>query len=172
MDASKVALGVCIVTLDGVDLGHTKGGVELTYEPVWHDISVDAYGETKVDKRLMGEHITAKVPLAEHTIANLKVAIPTGTLVSSAGKARLDVGSKAGKKASAEASTLVLKPVDATGDEHTVTIFKAVAGNQIVIPYQNDAERVLEVEFNGLVDETKTDGARLFSIGDPTAVAA
>ncbi len=171
-DVSKVALGVCIANFDAVDLGHTKGGCELTYEPVWHDVTVDLYGESKVEKRLVGEHITAKVPLAEHTIANLKVAMPAGTVVSGGGKSRIDVGSEAGLKASAEAGILTLTPVDATGVEHTVTIHKAIAGNQVTLAYRNDEERVLEVEFEGLIDETKTNGKRLFSIGDPTAVAA
>lgn len=171
-DASKVALGVCNVTFDAVNLGHTKGGVELTYEPVWHDVSVDMYGESKIDKRLIGEHVTAKVPLAEYTVANLKVAIPAGTVVTNAttpSKQRVNVGSTAGTKASVESSPLVLTPVDAVGAEHTVTIHKAVAGNQITLAHQNDAERIIEVEFEGLIDETKTDGAYLFSIGDPTA---
>lgn len=174
-DVTKVALGVCTVSYDGVDLGHTKGGVELTYEPVWHDVTVDAYGETKVDKRLMGEHITAKVPLAEQTVQNLKVAMPSGTIVTDGTaptKNRLDVGSTAGLRASAEAAPLVLTPVDATDANSTVTIPKAIAGNQIVLSYVNDAERVIEVEFEGIIDETKADGARLFSIGDTTATAA
>lgn len=173
-DVTKVALGVCTVSYDGVDLGHTKGGVELTYEPVWHDVTVDVYGETKVDKRLMGEHITAKVPLAEYTVANLKAAMPGGTIVTDGTtptKKRLDVGSQAGLKASAEAAPLVLTPVDAVGVEHTVTIHKAIAGNQIVLSHVNDAERVIEVEFEGIIDESKADGARLFSIGDTTATA-
>ncbi len=171
-DATKVALGVCTVLFDAVNLGHTKGGVELTYEPVWHDVSVDLYGESKIDKRLMGEHITAKVPLAEYTVANLKVAMPAGTVVTDAvtpTKTRLDAGSTAGLRASVEAAPLVLTPVDATGVEHTVTIHKAIAANQITLAHQNDAERIIEVEFEGLIDETKTEGKYLFSIGDSTA---
>lgn len=174
-DATKVALGVCSVSFDSVELGHTKGGVEVTYEPIWHDVTVDAYGESKVDKRLMGEHITAKVPLAEYTVANLKVGMPAGTIVTDGTtptKTRIDVGSEAGVKASAEAAELILTPVDATGVEHTITIHKAVAGNQITLNHVNDDERIIEVEFEGLIDEANANGARLFSIGDPTATAA
>lgn len=174
-DATKVALGVCDVVFDSVNLGHTKGGVELSYEPVWHDVTVDHYGESKVDKRLMGEHVVAKVPLAEYTVANLKVGIPAGTVVTDGvtpTKVRLDVGSTAGLRASAEAAELALTPVDAAGVEHTVTIHKAIAGNQLDLAHQNDEERVIAVEFEGLIDESNADGARLFSIGDTTAAAA
>lgn len=165
MDATNVALGVCTVTFDSVNLGHTKGGVEFTYEPTWHDVTVDYYGESVVRKRLMGEKAMAKVPLAEYTIANAKIAIPAGT-VAGAGDERVEVGSSAGKSSDDLAAELVLVPVDATGNEHTITIHKAMVANAITISHVNDAERVLECEFHALIDESNSDGNYLFSIGD------
>lgn len=169
-DATKIALGVCAATFDSVDLGHTKGGVECVYEPVWHDVKVDQYGDTIVKKRLMGEKFTAKVPLAEYTVANLKVGIPAGTVVG-AGPTRLDVGSSAGVSSDDLAAALVLVPVDATGDEHTVTVPKAMVGSQVTLSHVNDGERVIECVFEAIIDESKSEGAYLFSIGDPAAVA-
>lgn len=168
-DATKIALGVCTGTFDSVALGHTKGGVECVYEPVWHDVKVDQYGDTIVKKRLMGEKFTAKVPLAEYTVANLGIGIPAGTVVGTTVK-RLDVGSSAGKSSDDLAATLVLTPVDATGNEHTITIPKAMVGSQVTLSHVNDGERVIECTFEAIIDESKADGARLFSIGDPAAV--
>ena len=54
-DATKVQMGVCNVTIDGTDLGHTKGGVEVAYEPILKDVVVDLYGETPVEKKIIGE---------------------------------------------------------------------------------------------------------------------
>ena len=167
-DATKIALGVCTGTFDGVTLGHTKGGVECVYEPVWHDVKVDQYGDTVVKKRLMGEKFTAKVPLAEYTVANLGIGIPAGTVVGTTIK-RLDVGSSAGKSSDDLAATLVLTPVDATGDEHTITVPKAMVGSQVTLSHVNDGERIIECTFEAIIDESKADGARLFSIGDPAA---
>jgi len=169
-DATKIALGVCTASFDGVALGHTKGGVECVYEPVWHDVKVDQYGDTIVKKRLMGEKFTAKVPLAEYTVANLGVGIPAGTVIGTTVK-RLDVGSSAGKSSDDLAAELVLTPVDATGAEHTITVPKAMVGSQITLSHVNDGERIIECTFEAIIDETQDDGARLFSIGDPAATA-
>lgn len=167
-DATKIALGVCTATFDSVALGHTKGGVECIYEPVWHDVKVDQYGDTIVRKRLMGEKFTAKVPLAEYTIANLGVGMPAGTEVGTTTK-RLDMGSDAGKSSDTLAAKLVLHPVDATGVEHDITIHKAMVGSQVTLSHVNDGERVIECTFEAIIDESKGAGAKLFSIGDPAA---
>jgi len=174
-DATKIALGVCNATFDGVALGHTKGGVECVYEPVWHDVKVDQYGDTVVKKRLMGEKFTAKVPLAEYTIANLGIGMPAGTVVTDGTtptKKRLDVGSSAGASSDDLAAVLLLHPVDATGVEHDITVHKAMVGSQVTLSHVNDGERIIECNFEAIIDETQDDGARLFSIGDTTAVAA
>lgn len=166
-DITNVQVGVCSVTFNGTDLGHTKGGVEVTYEPIYHDVMVDKYGQTVVDKILIGEKMTAKVPLAEFTIANLKASMPKGTYAGAA-NTRLLLGSAAGKKASANAASLVLHPINEGTRRHDVVMYKAYPGNPIVIPHVNDAEKVFEVIFEALLDETKSDGNYLGLIGDST----
>ncbi len=169
-DATKIALGVCKVTFDSIDLGHTKGGVEVVYEPVWHDVKVDQYGDTIVRKRLMGEKFTAKVPLAEYTVANLKVGMPAGTIVGTTNK-RLDMGSSAGKSSSTLAAALLLHPVDSgTAKDFDINVPKAMVDSQITLSHVNDGERIIECTFEAIIDESKADGARLFSIGDPATV--
>lgn len=159
----NVKLGVCEVTFNSVELGHTKGGVTVTYEPSYHDVTVDAYGETVVDKRLLGEKLIAKVPLAEATLANLQVAIPEGTTAGT----KLTIGSSVGDSLEANAAVLTLHPVENGSDNlaDDVTFYKAVVSNSIELPYMNDGERIIEVEFTALLDETKTDGDYLGAIG-------
>lgn len=165
-DIANVKLGVCSVEFNSVDLGHTKGGVTVTYEPTYHDLMVDAYGETVIDKKLLGEKFTAKVPLAESTLANLQIAIPEGTTDGS----KLTIGSTVGDSLSDEAKQLVLHPIanESTNLEDDVVFHKAVVASTIELPYQNDGERIIEVEFVALIDETKTDGNYLGFIGDST----
>jgi len=129
----NVKLGVCEVTFNDVELGHTKGGVVLTYEPSYHDVSVDAYGETVVDKRLLGEKITAKVPLAESTLANLQVAMPMATTDGTT----LTIGSSVGDSLADEAKVLELHPVANAYDnlDDDFTMYKAVVTNTIELPY-------------------------------------
>jgi hypothetical protein len=166
-DITNVKLGICSVTFDDTDLGHTKGGVTVTYEPTYHDVTVDAYGETVVDKKLLGERLVARVPLAESTLANLQVAIPEGTTSGS----KLTIGSSVGDALSDEAAELVLHPSANASDnlDDDVVFHTAVVASTIELPYVNDGERIIEVEFVALLDESKSDGNYLGFIGDSTS---
>lgn len=166
-EITNVKLGVCNVTFNDVALGHTKGGVTVSYEPTYHDVAVDAYGETVVDKRLLGERLSATVPLAEATLANLQVAIPEGTTSGS----KLTIGSSVGDSLADEAKELVLHPVENASDnlDDDVVFHTAVVASTVELPYQNDGERIIEVEFVALLDESKSDGNYLGFIGDSTS---
>jgi hypothetical protein len=165
-DITNVKLGVCSVKFNNVDLGHTKGGVTVTYEPTYHDVTVDMYGETVVDKRLLGEKLLAKVPLAESTLANLQIAIPEGTTSGS----KLTIGSTVGDSLADESKQLVLHPIANASDnlDDDVIFHKAVVSSTIEMPFANDGEKIIEVEFTALLDETKSDGNYLGFIGDST----
>lgn len=167
-DATNVQLGVCEVTFNGVNLGHTKGGVEVTYEPKYHDVTVDKYGDTVVQKYLTGETFMAKVPLAEFTIANLAVAMPKGAFAGAA-NARRTLGSAAGKKATDSSAQLVLHPASEGTRRHDIVIHKAYASSPVVLKHANDEEKIMEVEFHAILDESKSDGNYLGFIGDSTA---
>lgn len=166
-NVTNVKVGICDVYFNGAHLGHTKGGVEVSYEPVYHEVAVDAYGETPVEKYLIGEKWTAKVPLAEYTIANLNIAIPQSTLAGS--NARVTLGAKAGKKATDDAAQLILHPVGASGAENDIVLYKAYVDSTVVLPHRNDEERLIEVTFIALLDESKSDGNYLGLIGDSSA---
>lgn len=166
-DITNVKVGVCSVTFNGVDLGHSKGGVEVSYEPVYHDVTVDKYGETVVDKVLIGEKMVAKVPLAELTIANLKVAMPQGTFAGAA-NTRLLLGQNAGARASSSAAQLVLHPYNMGTRANDIVFHKAFVSSTVDLKMKVDEENVFEVEFEALLDETKAQGNYLGLIGDST----
>ena len=167
---TNVNMGVCSVKLNGVDLGHTKGGVEVTYKPDFADITVDLYGDSVVDKRLKAEEFSAKIPLAEATLANLKRVIPAGTLTESGGKTALKIGRQAGYLLSANAAQLVLHPVvnDASDISEDIVLWKAVQIGEIKLALNNEDMEIMEGEFLALIDESKTAGNYLATIGDTT----
>ena len=167
-DITNVKVGVCDVTFNSVNLGHTIGGVEVTYEPVYKDVMVDAYGETIVEQYLIGEKLTAKVPLAESTIANMRNAIPQSTFAGAA-NARITIGAKAGKKSTDDAAELVLHPSGEGTRAFDIVLHKAISSEGITLSHTNDGEKVIEVTFTALLDETKSDGNYLGLIGDSTA---
>lgn len=167
-NVDNVRLGVCSVTFNGIDLGHTKGGVEVTYEPTHHDITVDKFGETVVEKKLIGEKLMAKVPLAEYTIANLKAAMPQGQYQGAA-NARIHVGSSSGLGAKVDSAQLVLHPINDGTRAYDVVFHKAYVASTITLNHKIDEEKVIEVEFEALLDESKSDNNYLGFIGDSTA---
>jgi len=166
-DVTNVQLGICDVSFNGVDLGHTIGGVEVSYEPEHHDVMVDKYGNTVVQKYLIGEKLTAKLALAEFTIANLRNAMPQATFAGAA-NSRITLGAAAGKKATDDAAQLVLHPRNEGTRRHDVVIYKAYVGSTVVLAHKNDEEKVIEVTFEALLDETRSDGNYLGLIGDST----
>lgn len=159
----NVKLGVCSVTFGGVDLGHTIGGVEVSYAPEYHETKVDKYSGV-AERWLVGEKLSAKVPLAENTLTVIKNAITHSTDNTD----HVTLGSNAGKRSSTYAKLLVLHPIanaanDRSGD---VGIYKAHVSNEITIAYKNDGEQIIEAMFDGLVDEGRSDGNLLGMIGD------
>lgn len=166
-DITNVKMGVCSVKFGTTDLGHTKGGATVTYEPDIHDVNVDMYGSTPAEKILIGQRLKATVPVAEATLANLAIALPGTTADASA----ITIGGKVGQVLSDDAETLVLHPVanEPTDLSEDVVIFKAVVVNTIEIPFKVDEERVVELEFEGIIDESKGDGSMLGLIGDSSA---
>lgn len=86
-DTQNVKLGVCKVIYDGVDLGYTKGGVEVGVATETHKVEVDQFGKTAVNELIMARNVSAKVPLAETTLDNLVRIMPGATLVSNGVKA-------------------------------------------------------------------------------------
>lgn len=83
----NVKLGVCSVLFDGVDLGFTKGGVEVEVATSTKEITVDQMGETPIGEIIMGRTVQATVPLAETTLDNLVAIMPGSELISDGAKA-------------------------------------------------------------------------------------
>lgn len=168
-DIDNVKLGPCSVTFNGVDVGHTKGGVTVSYEAEYHDVTVDKYGNTVAEKVLIGETLKVTVPLAENTIANMLIAIPAATSVGTSERAT--IGKDAGVRMAQYAKELVLHPLanQVSDLSEDVVLHKALVSEGIEWKYATDGERMAEVVFHALLDEAKADGNRLGFIGDSTA---
>lgn len=84
-DVRNIKLSAADVTFDGIPLGFTKGGVDVTLETATKAINVDQYGDTDLDERIIKRSIKVKVPLAEHSLEILSKLIPGATLVATGG---------------------------------------------------------------------------------------
>ncbi len=84
-DTKNVKLGVCLVTYDGVDLGYTKGGVEVEVKTETKKVMVDQFGNSEINEYILGRTCMVKVPLAETTVENLARFMPGATLTAQNG---------------------------------------------------------------------------------------
>lgn len=83
----NVKLGVCNVIFDGVDLGLTKGGVEVEVASTTYEVKVDQTGESPIAELITGRSVQATVPMAETTLENLVRIMPGAVLVTDGAKA-------------------------------------------------------------------------------------
>lgn len=166
----KVAAG-SLVTLGGVDLGHTVDGVEIEIERELTEVKTDLYGNTPVDYVVSGQKAVAKMKLAEiHPLTMAYIAPESDWDVGSADD-HVHFGTKAGYSLRNDALELVITPQGGNSDGNlTITFFKAVATSPVKLAYKIDEQSVFEVEFTALVDESRaaTDGRLLGRMGPAT----
>lgn len=164
----NLEMGACLVTFKEIDLGLTKGGVNVTFSTDITDITADQFGDTIIDTIIKGRKVVVKVPMAESDLTKLASTIPGSTLVGTTTK-KLVIKAAVGTSLRALAGPLVLHPkARAVGDlSKDVTINLAQAKGDFSYAYKHDEQRIYEVEFTGFVD-LETD--ELFTLGDPAAV--
>ena len=119
-DTKNVKLGVCKVFYDGVDLGYTQGGVDVTVKTETHKVNVDQFGKTTINEVILSRDVTAKTPLAETTLENLVKIMPGAVLT------------EVGGSAATGTITIATNPTDGNG---VVVTFKTsgATGNQVNI---------------------------------------
>lgn len=84
-DTRNVKLGVCRITWGGVDLGYTKGGVEVAVTTETKKVTVDQFGNSEINEYIMGRTVTVTAPLAETTVENLNRIMPGSSLTVAGG---------------------------------------------------------------------------------------
>ena len=172
----NVKLGVCKVFHNGVDLGFTKGGVEVTVETETHEVSVDQYGNTPIDEYITGRTASVSVPLAETTLENLVAIMPGAQLVtdaSTSGKSVL-IPTGVGAKLADFAKELILVPKGVNGTldyKDAFRIPKAATPGAMTFAYRLDEERIFNCNFKAY-PVVENDVEVLFQVGEVKAPTA
>lgn len=81
-NTSNVKMGVCKVIYKGVDLGYTKGGVNVDVTTSTHPVTIDQFGESIINEYITKREIKVTCPLAETTLENLVLTMPGATLLN------------------------------------------------------------------------------------------
>lgn len=164
---ANVRIGDCDVFLNEVHLGHTKGGVEFTFEREFEDLTVDKFGSMPLDMALTGQNLLIKAYLAEITNDVLNVAIPEGAYALGSEDDKLGLGTDAGYLLKQDAKPLRLHPRNKAADDYSedVYIWLAASVENVEMGYKIDEQRIIETTFRAFVDETQPDGSRLGRIG-------
>ena len=152
-------------------MGHTLGGVELTIEREFTDLTVDKYGTTPVDKALTGQRLLVTATLAQPDFYTLDAALPESSAIDVASD-RVNIGTDAGYLLRNDSGLLVLHPLKNNNDDLTedINIYKAVSVETVTLPFRVDEQRGVEITWEALVDESYDSGRRLGHIG-PAAVS-
>jgi hypothetical protein len=170
----NVKLGPCSVTFNAVDLGYTKGGVEVEVATTAADVKVDQFGDSPIDSVITGRTVKVKVPMAESTLDNLVAIMPGAALVTDgvdSTKKKVTVPNGVGTSLRALAQKLTLHPqgVAANDKSQDFVVPLAMTSGSMSFAYKLDEERVFNVEFTGYPDETN--GGLLYVYGDESATA-
>tara|TARA_Y100000310_G_scaffold338183_1_gene427132 strand:+ start:951 stop:1493 length:543 start_codon:yes stop_codon:yes gene_type:complete len=167
-------LGPCSVVWDSdgtpVDLGVTKGGVEVTTRDDNREITCDQYGDSPIAGRLAGTRIEAKVVLMEWSYVTMNEILMSGHRIPAAPAAQTGItfGQTFGDKHESYAKEVTLHPQEQAAADlsEDVILYKAFPRIDTAVPYSLDGERVVEVTFVGLIDDTRNEGDQLWRIGE------
>jgi hypothetical protein len=168
-NALNVKLGACKILFDGIDLGYTKGGVEVEVISETHQVSIDQFGESTVNEFITKRNIKVKCPLAETTLDLLEKIMPGSTIISdqyNPAKRRVNVKSGIGINLYKQAKTLILHPIylpDSNTSEDLI-IYKSATAGAMKFAYKHNEERIYAVDFMGYPDDSNNN--ILFSYGD------
>ena len=83
---NNVKLGICTITFAGVDLGYTKGGVEVEVATETFKVMIDQFGNTPVKEYITARTCVVRCPLAETTLEILDQIMPGSTFTDNATK--------------------------------------------------------------------------------------
>ena len=184
MAISDVKLGACEVwygatTATLVNLGVTKGGVEVEVDTETYTVMVDQYGNSPIKEYITARSCMVRAPLAETSLANIEALIPGAqTLENSGSGNKVQVQQGIGTDLQASAKLLVLKPVASEtalgvtpgttsgNDNDNFVVPQAGLKGNLSYAFKLDEERIFNVEFTAYPDSNNN--GVLFIVGDHT----
>jgi len=140
------------------ELGATQGGVTVEITQETYKQVIDAYGSCPIRLYEMATAITVNANLKEETLVKLSRIAPCSTYNTTT----LTFGRVVGRViANPE---LVVQPYD--DNFYDIVIYSAAIELNWNLVYSNEGERTYTAKFYGIIDDTRTDGDKLFRFDD------
>ena len=156
-DVDQVLGGPADFTVAATSIGHTQGGITCTVSPQNRPVTVDQFGVSECNIRHTGDEFRANVPFAEWTATALgEIYNPGRDQLTGSSSPYLGIGRSAGYIYTPAECQIVPHLTADAGKK--VVIYRGVPIGDVELAFNNDDDRIMEVEFAGLVDESKTDG--------------
>ena len=155
MAISDIVGGPADVKLAGGTIGNTTGGVTATITPQNRERIVDKYGSTALAIIHTGDECRVTVPWSEWGAATLNEVYDPGT---DAGSFK-GIGRSAGYIYTTQA--MIITPYLTADVGDTVEFFAVTPIGEVSMAFNNDDDRILEVEYAAVADTTQDDGKLL-----------
>jgi len=168
-DIQNLQLGHANITLGGVDLGLTRGGVEIAVTNNILDRVVDQYGESPVGAVNLGTRVEITVNVAEITAENISKLMNGATLEAGATIDEVNIGAEY-TGADVNTAEMVITPVADSGDGSKVwTFYKVALISPPTVSLVNDTETTLQATFLVITDTSKPTGEEMGRLGTADA---
>ena len=155
----KIDFGPCQAEFGGSYLGRTKG--ETTFNYSIETYSPDTEEDGKVDELIIDDPLIITVPIVYTDVDTLLKIIPYAT--KDVGTGKLMVGKAIGTRLAQYANSLVLTPL--RSNTNKLNVYKAYPKpGPLNFSYARSGERIANVEFIAIRDETKPAGRDYFEI--------
>lgn len=153
---SDYQLGPCKVEYpEGTDLGKTSGGLTLTVEETFAELTTDQDGESPVDEYVTGTTVTVEGSLAEITLENI-AKIHKVEVVEDGENEKVEIKPNVGTSLLNQAEAMILKPYDGgTVSENAkdwITLHKAGMKANTSLNYNASDQRTLNFTATGYPD--------------------
>lgn len=169
VDQTKMDLGPCRVTYNGVDMGGTLDNVTVSVKMDQGEIKADQTGTTILDHRVVGLMIGVETALAEMTNRDRwKTAFPYMDLLTSGGNKAGLFRNKNGLSLYDVAAQLKLHPLNRADADlsQDYLFYKAAANQDSKVIYGPKEQIKLAIKWNIYPDAGQTGQPQLF-VGDP-----
>lgn len=159
-DVDNIYSSPASVLIDDADIGHTQGGVEVNVAPKNRIRNVDIYGDGAVAVVHLGDDVKVSAPLAEYTAATLQQAHgPGNDQTGAATNKYMGMGRKAGF-IYPDVDVKIVPTISAQA-AHKVHLYKAVAIGTLQMKFAASDDKIMKVEWQATIDESKDDGQLL-----------